>query len=181
MDTGMHVKELESVSLYDAIRKKWADRVTGITSVVDKPFVRAVEQTSGKQSSHSRQMGWALKMTKEKKRFEERVKSYLIDKFEKGERSVNKADPISVSKEMKMKRDGDGKLYFEPSEWKSAQQIKGFFSRYSAKLRQTAVGEEVFTEEDMEACEAEMIRQHLRDVIDNDIQKPEHHFVVDVI
>lgn len=119
-------------------------------------------------------MGWALKMTKEKKKFEERVKSYLIDKFENRERSGNKADPISVSKEMKMKKDGDGKLYFKPSEWKSSQQIKGFFFSYSAKLRQTTVGEEVFTEENMEACEAEMIRQHLRDVVENDIQKPEH-------
>ena len=30
MDTGKHVRELESVSLYNKIRKKWAERVTGI-------------------------------------------------------------------------------------------------------------------------------------------------------
>ncbi|KAK2546987.1 hypothetical protein P5673_033247 [Acropora cervicornis] len=33
MDSGKHVKELESVSLYDTIRLRWAERVTGISSV----------------------------------------------------------------------------------------------------------------------------------------------------
>ena len=28
MDTGKHVRELESESLYDSIRKKWAERLT---------------------------------------------------------------------------------------------------------------------------------------------------------
>lgn len=33
MDTGKHNKEVESESLYDTIRKKWASRVTGVTVV----------------------------------------------------------------------------------------------------------------------------------------------------
>ena len=33
MDSGKHVKELESVSLYDTIRLRWAERVTGISNV----------------------------------------------------------------------------------------------------------------------------------------------------
>jgi len=31
MDLGKHVRELESKSLYDSIRKKWVERVTGVT------------------------------------------------------------------------------------------------------------------------------------------------------
>ena len=30
MDSGKHVKELKSESLYDSIRKKWAERLTGV-------------------------------------------------------------------------------------------------------------------------------------------------------
>ncbi|CAB4024261.1 Transposon Tf2-6 poly [Paramuricea clavata] len=33
MDTAKHIRELESVSLYDEIRRKWAERVTGISTV----------------------------------------------------------------------------------------------------------------------------------------------------
>ena len=31
MDSGRHVRELESESLYNSIRKKWADKVTGVS------------------------------------------------------------------------------------------------------------------------------------------------------
>ncbi|CAB4026770.1 Transposon Tf2-6 poly, partial [Paramuricea clavata] len=89
MDTGKHVRELESVSL----------------------------------------MGWDLKTTKKRPRFGEKVKGYLIEKFQAGETSGNKADPQTVSREMKFKNDENGKLFFQPDEWKTAQQIKSFFSR----------------------------------------------------
>ena len=53
----------------------------------------------------------------------------LIEKFEAGERSGTKADPLSVSREMKFKRDDKGELVFQPEEWKTAKTIKSFFSR----------------------------------------------------
>ena len=187
MDTGNHVRELESVSLFDNIRMKWAERVTGIHSVVSQSLVTtAVVLETGEQVAESARrtpdMGWALKVTREKRRFEEKVKTFLIDKFENGERSGNKADPSSVSKEMKVKKDGNGKLYFAPEEWKTAQQIKNFFSRYRAKLRQMQVGDprgdkdvlDEPTEEDVEAWEAETTRQDLRDVVYVEITRPEH-------
>ena len=36
MDPGKHVKELESVLLYDTIRLRWAERVTGISNVAQE-------------------------------------------------------------------------------------------------------------------------------------------------
>ena len=57
-------------------------------------------------------MGWALKATQKRPRIEEMVKAYLIEKFEAGERSGTKADPLSVSREMKFKRDDKGELVF---------------------------------------------------------------------
>ena len=63
-------------------------------------------------------MGWALKATQKRPHLEEKVKANLIEKFEAGERSGTKADPLSVLREMKLKRDGKGKLVFQPEEWK---------------------------------------------------------------
>ena len=80
-----------------------------------------------------------LKATQKRPCLEEKVKAYLIEKFEAGERSGTKADPLSVSREMKLKRDDKGELVFQPEEWKTAKTTKSFFSRYSAKLKQQGI------------------------------------------
>lgn len=187
MDTGRHVRELESVSLYDTIRKKWAERVTGISNVVRPTPENFVEEEEAGQSitTDARSMGWALKVSKKRPRLGEKVKAFLIEKFEMGERSGNKADPLSVSREMKLKKDQTGKLFFAPDEWKTAQQIKSFFSRYSATLRQQRMGidlgveaaeqeKEELAEEDLEALETEATLQDLRSAVLDEVNRPEH-------
>ena len=193
MDTGKHIRELESVSLYDQVRKKWAERLTGISTAVVKPTASTVSSeepdSESRTSDGVRTMGWALKTTKKRKRIEEKVKTFLINKFQAGEISGNKADPLAVSREMKFKKDEDGNLFFQPEEWKTAQQIKSFFSRHSAVHRQKLItetrlgeqNEEELTEEDNEAWEAEGILQDLRVAIYNEIQKPEHPILVEEI
>jgi hypothetical protein len=135
-------------------------------------------------------MGWALKTVKPRPRLGEKVKAFFIEKSERGERSGNKADPMSVSREMKFKKDDKGKLLFEPEEWKTTQQIKSFFSRYSTKLRQQQMGElkdtepevgveEELPEENMEAWESEITLQELRLAVFNETKKPEHPIEVE--
>lgn len=172
MDAGDHVKELESMSAFDTIRKKWADTVVGISN---QPHIRAPDSTPGEStvSEVSRQKGWALKTTKDRKRFEEKVKKFLIEKFNEGERTGNKPEPSSVADEMKRKVDENGKPYFEPSDWKTSQQIKSFFSRHNSKMKQMNTGA-VLTTEDVEAWEAEVVRQHLRDEVRSNIEPPQH-------
>ena len=129
-------------------------------------------------------MGWALKGTRKRARLGEKVKAYLIKTFEAGERSGTRADPLSVSREMKFKRDDKGELVFQPEEWKTAKTIKSFFSRYSAKLKQQGVstpndmgGYQPEVEEemadDMEALEFETAMQELRQAVYNDLKIPE--------
>ena len=178
MDAGDHVKELESMSAYDTIRKKWADRVVGITT---QPQLRAADTTPQQSAASNvtrRQKDWALKTTKERKRFEEKVKSFLVEKYNDGERTGNKPDPSSVAREMKVKLDEDGKPYFEMSEWKTLQQIKSFFSRYNSKMRQKTTGA-VLTSDDIEAWEAEVVRQHLREDVRENIEPPKHPIIIE--
>ena len=116
MDSGKHVKELESVSLYDTIRLRWAERVTGISNVAQEASAVFANEESAKSKTLTSSMGWALKPTQKRPRLEEKVKTYLIEKFEAGERSGTKVDPLSVSREMKFKRDDKGELVFQPEE-----------------------------------------------------------------
>ena len=139
MDSGKHVKELESVSLYDTIRLRCAERVTGISNVAQEASAFFAHEESDSSKTKASSMGWAIKATQKRPRLEEKVKAYLIEKFEAGERSGRKADPLSVSREMKFKRDDKGELVFQPEEWKAAKTIKSFFSRYSTKFKQQGV------------------------------------------
>ena len=91
---------------------------------------------------------------------------------------------MSVSREMKFRRDDKGELVFQPEEWKTAKTIK-IFSRYSAKLKQQGVSKpkdmggsqpEVEGEmaDDMEALEFETAIQNLRQAVYNDLKISEH-------
>ena len=100
MDSGKHVKELESVSLYDTIRLRWAERVTGISNVAQEASAVFAHEESASSKTKASSMGWALKATQKRPRLEEKVKAYLIEKFEAGERSGTRADPLSVSRGM---------------------------------------------------------------------------------
>lgn len=63
MDSGKHVKELESVSLYDTIRLRWAERVTGISNVAQEASAVFAHEESASSKTKASSMGWALKAT----------------------------------------------------------------------------------------------------------------------
>ena len=169
MDSGKHVKELESVSLYDTIRLRWAERVAGISNVA---------QEASAVFAHEESASSKTKATS-------KVKTFLIEKLDACERKGTKADPLSVSREMKFKRNDKGELVLQPEEWKTAKMIKSFFSRYSAKLKQQGVSKlkdmrgsqpEVDEEmkDDFEALEFETAMRNLRQAVYNDLKIPEH-------
>lgn len=84
-------------------------------------------------------MGWVFKVIQKRFCLGEKVKVYLIEKFEVGERSGIKVDFLLVLREMKFKRDDKGELVFQFEEWKIVKMIKSFFLRYSVKLKQQGV------------------------------------------
>ena len=142
MASRKHVRELESESLYDSIRKKWAKRLTG-TNVAG---FHEIGTYSGEEPDFSypssskkdqRPMGWALKKVKKPSRMEAHVKVYLVQKFDTGCRTGQKADPFQVARKMKIVKDDAGHLLFTPLEWRTVKQINSFFSRLSTVQRQT--------------------------------------------
>ena len=139
VDSGQHVRELESESLYDSIKKKWAEKVTGVNMLSHDHESGPVHynQPSSSLNIDRRSIGWALKTTKKASRMEDHVKNYLMQKFNAGARSGLMVDPAQVSREMKLAMDANGHSLFAPEEWRTAQQITSFFSRLSAIQRKT--------------------------------------------
>ena len=182
MDSGKHVRKLESESLYDSIRKKWAEKITGVNAPSYEEGTSSADHNRPSSSiTNIRPKGWALKTTKKPVRMTDRVKSYLVQKFDAGARSGLKADPVQVSREMKFAKDENGHSLFTPEEWRTAQQITSFFSRLAAVQRQKQVEEspledanEEIAEEDLEALESEIALDTLRIAVLLDTNVPRH-------
>ena len=193
MDTGKHVRELEWESLYDSIRKKWAERLTGVNVAgFHETGTYSAEELDFSYPSLSKKdqqpLGWALKTVKKPSRMEAHVKAYLVQKFDTDCRTGQKADPVQVAREMKIVKDDAGHLLFTPQEWRTAQQINSFFSRLSAVQRQTQMEKDTseyatsqeFTEKDpnLEVLENETVLENLRIAINLQVTAPQHPIVV---
>ena len=135
MDTGTHQLVLERETVYDTVRRKWAQHVTGIVSRSAQSSTSA-QQPDANPSPCSDddlpEQGWALKGQKTVTKTSENVKEYLIAKFNEGLICGQKAIPAEVSTEMQEATDSKGLPLFSPDEWKTARQISSFFSRLSA-------------------------------------------------
>lgn len=72
MDSGKQVRELESESLYDSIRKKWTKRLTGVNVAFYETGTYSAEELDFSHPSSSNKdqqpMGWALKTVKKPSR-----------------------------------------------------------------------------------------------------------------
>ncbi|KAK3725268.1 hypothetical protein QZH41_001283 [Actinostola sp. cb2023] len=96
MDTGKHSRELESESVYDSIRKKWASTVTGISLGTRYTVPEENKDLALSSTSSHRQAGWALKTSKRPSRMSTRAKAFLTAKFDEGVKSGHKADPVQL-------------------------------------------------------------------------------------
>jgi hypothetical protein len=79
--------------------------------------------------------GWALLLTRKKKRFTKKQKEFLDEKFQLGEQTGKKFDPLQVSLAMRVAKDNEGEHIFCVEEFLSEEQIKGYFSRCTSKRK----------------------------------------------
>ena len=108
MDTGTHQLVLERETVYDTIRRKWAQHVTGIVSRSAESSKSARPPDSNLSSCSDDNLsvqGWALKGQKTAAKTSEKVKEFLIAKFNKGLLGGKKANLVEVSTEMQDAKD----------------------------------------------------------------------------
>ena len=115
--------------------------------------------------------GWALKSVKKPSRMSDKSKADLMDIFEQGSRIGEKVDPVQISKQMQLEKDGVGKLLFQPDEWRTPQQISQLFSPLAAAQKQV-------DKEDITAKEFEVSLASLRNEVIQQVASPQHPIVV---
>ena len=79
-------------------------------------------------------MGFALRKAKPRTRFSQKVRAYLIEKFERGERTGSKFDPRKVAESMPSAMDPQAdppNPLFSVNEFLTWQQIASFWSTYA--------------------------------------------------
>ena len=134
--------EPASVGLYDQLRLDWVERFQAVSLSDVKTSHTAAEEQLTPAETDSSEMGWALhKPRSTQTRFPEKVRNYLRKKFKIGQETGRKEDPAQVADDMRKARKADGERMFSRTEWLSKQQIQGFFSRLSARQRQSGSNE----------------------------------------
>ncbi|XP_071138474.1 uncharacterized protein [Mytilus edulis] len=124
---GTHDLRLERESVYDIIRKQWAELCNNVIVTRKKNVVS--QCTDNQQAVETLHMGWALKRARKVNRFPSNIKNILIKKFNEGEKSKNKCSPDDVASEMISMRDTEGRRVFQLNECLNSTQITSFFSR----------------------------------------------------
>ena len=138
--------------LYDTLRIDWVRRFQNI-SLDGKRQIRHESEVESATATEDGllKMGWALhKPRGGQTRFFHKVRAYLQKKFEIGLGRGRKEEPSQVANDMRKACNADGTRMFGRTEWLSKLQIQGFFSRMSAKRKQSTLKEFSTDEEDDE-------------------------------
>ncbi|CAB4011593.1 Hypothetical predicted protein, partial [Paramuricea clavata] len=107
-----------------------------------------------------------MRLHSQVRRFPENVRDYLIAKFNEGQETGKKADPVGIETEMRRVRHTDGQRIFAREEWLKASQIKGFFLRLAASRRKQMLDNslEDISEEDVNEVENEIEEEFLSSI-----------------
>ena len=143
-----HNYVLEHETLYDKAMKLYATK----TEEGSRENLESTENDGLPKSDTGPQLqkGWALKTYSKRKRFSDIQKKFLLDVFDAGEQTGQKADPADVSKAMRSARNSDGSRLFGKSDFLTPQQIASFFSRLAKKRRGNAAGDKDNKDGDVE-------------------------------
>ena len=123
---------IERYSLLDTAKQMYNKHLVQ-GSTTEHPNIPSSNVSSSTQEDLEE--GWALKSTKSTACFSVNQKTYLDDKFEIGQQTGNKADPIQISQDMRPTKNADGRRRFAVDECLTPQQIQSYFSRKAKKIK----------------------------------------------
>ena len=131
---GKCKRRQEKYTLLDQAKHLYSQKVSEGTST--QPLMSSTASLAA-EGTQALCQGWALRLTKQTGRFNNKQKSYLDEKFDLGVTSGHKADPAQVARDIRYARNEHGERRFELEEFLTPQQIKSYFSRKAAKNRKT--------------------------------------------
>lgn len=152
VECGKHKRALEQETLLDRAMVKYAYELekggSKVAELCDMAYLSTKASCDVQIPPLS--MGWALKSSLTRKtRFNSIQKDYLRKKFDIGQKTGRKLDPVTVSQEMRSSKDSSGNRLFSRSEFLTGQQVQSFFSRLASKRSVDIVTEE---DEEEEIC-----------------------------
>ena len=164
IDCGQHKYVLERETLYDKAIMMYAGKLEQ-GACCDVPPISVNIPTMLVDEPTTLKIGWSLKHTKQRKRHSEKQKKYLLDIYQIGQETGQKADPVSVSKSMRKAKLSNGEPMSIPSEFLTSQQIASFFSRVTAKKKKCQDHVE-FLKDQQEVEQAKLLQDMQSQVLD---------------
>lgn len=106
---GNHVYDNEEAdNILDTSKRMWVQACTKIRSTQPIVSIETDDRNVADEVSYETQ-AYALKQRKKSARFSSAVKKFLFEIFDEGEKTGRKANPYTVSKQMRSEKDSDGK------------------------------------------------------------------------
>ena len=108
LDVGKHENTVQSESLYDQLRRDWAEKFLNIDcrkKSKNAGVVKSMGAVSSVQNACENRMGWALSKSRAGSiRFSQNVRDYLTERFDLGEITGMKSNPSDVENDMRSAR-----------------------------------------------------------------------------
>lgn len=139
---GKHVYH-ESTSTTDVAMEMWANKCQNSVSVyhsVNDVISEATENDDNIVMEMPN--GWALKSERKFVRFSPAIKQYVKNIFDEGEKTGKKANPITVSLQIRNEKDENGNHVFVPNDWISARQVRSLFANFMLKNQKESTSKE---------------------------------------
>ena len=173
LDVGKHENTVQSESLYDQLRRDWAEKFLTIDCRKKSKNAGVVESmgaVSSDQNACENRMGWALSKSRAGSiRFSPNVRDYLTERFDLVEITGMKSNPSDVENDMRSARNERNEKRFTRDEWLTASQIKNFFSRLSAARKKHGNEKARVLMSDLESSEDEDLLAIAQDICDQEL------------
>ncbi|XP_062575515.1 uncharacterized protein LOC134237441 [Saccostrea cucullata] len=131
----------ETNSSTDIAMELWAEQCSQSLCYNQSHSIQSSNASSESQLSQLK-TGWALKSDRKFVRFSTAVKQFVKNIFDEGEKTGKKANPVTVSLQIRNERDENGNHVFCPNDWISAQQVRSLFAQFQMKLLKESTDKE---------------------------------------
>ena len=122
-------------NIYDKLKRDWVAMFATVQTEERQPQHNQ-PHTHSEESVPEANMGWALaKARSGSSQFSEKVKDYLTNKFDIGEKTGQKVSAEQVAKDMRNAKTHDNQRLFGREDWLTKLQVQGFFSRLACVRR----------------------------------------------
>ena len=110
MDLGQHSRFVNNESVYDSLRREWANTYSTLTINVQKAATTKKSTMQLRSGESDLPMGWAVSKARTGSvRFSTKVGQYLAAKFNCGQKSGKKCDTVQVATDMRKAKIKQGK------------------------------------------------------------------------